>query len=166
MSGMGVRRSLCLCAALSLLLPPGVLQAEELGRLFLSSKQRAKLEMLRNAEPEPPPVVEQLPEPEDLATNPADRILPEIDLPEEPQLTESLMLKGIVKRKDGRSTAWVNDSNTYEAGPDLDQIELHDSDISESGVKVTLPDKVTNVTLKVGQTYEPDNDSGLKPAGN
>lgn len=157
MSGTGVRRSLCLCAALSLLLPPGMSQAEELGRLFLSSKQRAKLEALRNAEPEPPPVAEQLPGPEEFAINPADRALPEIVLPEEPQLTEPLVLRGIVKRKDGRNTAWVNDSNTYEAGSDLEQVNIHDDDIQADSVKMKIPGNVNEITLKVGQTYTSDN---------
>jgi len=155
MSGAG--RLLCLCAALSLLLPPDVLQADELGRLFLNSKQRARLEMLRHAEPEPPqPVVEATPSFE-LETNPADTALPEIVVPEEPQLTEPLVLKGIVKRRDGRNTAWVNDSNTYEAGPVLDQVDIHDDDIQVNGLKMKIPGNVNEITLKVGQTYTSDN---------
>lgn len=140
-----------------MLLPISYLQADELGRLFLTSKERAKLEKLRYAKPEPEPVVEEpISEPVEITgLNPGEFELPEIDLVEEPVLTEPLILKGVVKRSNGKNAAWLNDGNTLDGDSVLQNVEVHNSDINNDNVKIKLPDNVTEITLKVGQTYEP-----------
>jgi len=136
-------------------LPINYSQADELGRLFLTSKERARLEKMRYAKPEP--VVEEvISEPVEITElNPGEFELPEIDLVEEPVLTEPLLLKGVVKRSNGKNAAWLNDGNTLDSDSVLQNIEIHNSDIDHDSVKIKLPDKVTEITLKVGQTYEP-----------
>lgn len=150
----GKRRLLIITISAALFLPTEWLPAEDLGRLFLTPRERAKLEVMRYAEPEPEKtVVVTMPETEiDLV--PEDTELPEIIIEEEPVLSGPVILKGVVKRSDGENTAWVNDSNTYEADPGLDNIDIHNADIMSDGVRMKLPGKVNDITLKVGQTYE------------
>ncbi|MDX1519966.1 MAG: hypothetical protein R3318_07570, partial [Gammaproteobacteria bacterium] len=145
---------LCLLITTLASLPVRAGQDYDLGRLFLTSKERAILEKMRTAEPEPeePVVVEEIPEPVD-----PDEIetgeLPEIVLEPEPVLTEPLVLKGVVKRSNGKNAAWLNNTNTIEGKAVMEQVRIHETDINEDGVKIRLPDNVTEITLKVGQTY-------------
>ena len=149
------------CAVL--FLPVSYIQADELGRLFLTSGERARLEKLRYAEPEPvAPVIEvEVPEPVDLTlSGQGETELPEIVLQKVPVLTQPLVLKGVVRRSNGKNAAWLNDTNTLDGDSVMQDVRIHESDIDNDSVKIKLPDNVTEITLKVGQTYEPGNTSG------
>lgn len=160
--GLVIRFLTAIIIALTLSVFSVQTHADQFGRLFLSSKERATLERLRYAKPEPVQevVVEEIiPEPDmtELMANEIEEAeLPEIILEEEPVLTESLTLKGVVKRGNGKNVAWLNNSNTLTGDSVMPDVSIHESDISSDSARVHLPDNVTEVTLKVGQTYEPD----------
>ncbi len=147
-----------LLATVTLVVPLHVFATDSLGRLFLSPAQRLKLERVRELSQQPPtPVVEVMPEPEVInPLPPEDTGLPEIPVDEEPVLTEPLVLRGVVKRANGKNAAWINDTSTLDGDSVMQDIQLHESDIASDGVKLKLPDNVTEVTLKVGQAYEPE----------
>ncbi len=134
--------------------------AADFGRLFLSHKERMVLEKLRNAKPEPEePVVQQVePDPlELLATEQeqAEAELPQIEVEPVLQIEEPIILRGVVKRGDNKNTAWLNNGNTMAGNDIVGKIRLDERDIKQDSVSLTLPDNVTEVTLKVGQAYEP-----------
>ena len=74
--------------------------ADEFGRLFTTPKQRMHLDELRKVEPKA--VVEVIEE----------EIIIEEEIEEIP--VDTITVKGLVFRSGGKSTAWINDSNTYE----------------------------------------------------
>lgn len=118
--------------------------ADPLGRLFTTPQQRKQLEELRHAQPqaELELVVADMPNPADTA-------------PEEKPVADAITVKGLVTRKDGRSTAWINDSNTFEGDLSSQYLRIEAGDIRSQHVKITMPDRETAVTVKVGETYEP-----------
>ena len=140
-------------------------QADQLGRLFTTPAQRTMLEDLRNSRPGlPEHIVRQYEEVtiRDQAAIAAKQqqeeelLVEEIEVEEIPVLEEPISLKGVVSRKKGNHTAWINENNTYEGGLIEEDISVRTRDIKKDTVKVKLPDKVTNVTLKVGETYIPE----------
>ncbi len=122
--------------------------AEDLGRLFTTPAQRAMLEKLRYSTTEP------------VVYRPVEVVEPVEDtveiIEEIPVLEEPLNLKGVVYRNTGSNTAWINESNTFEGGFENEMITVKTRDIKKDSVKVKLPDNVTNITLRVGETYQPE----------
>ena len=119
------------------------LYAGELGRLFTTPAERKMLDDLRYNKPEP--VVETIvivEEPEE----------PEEEIIVKPEIG-SIQVKGLVYRKDGKSTAWVNDSNTYEGDLSTQYIDI--DAIDPDRVKIKIPVSESEITLKVGQGYNP-----------
>ena len=113
--------------------------ADDLGRLFTTPAERAQLDEARRAAPlEPLPV-----------------IAPQTRGAEPVEIEGALTLRGVVKRGAGRSTAWVNDSNTYEGDLDSPYRTVDKSGIAADQVSLKLPDGRASVKVKVGQTYEP-----------
>ena len=141
-------------------------QADQLGRLFTTPAQRTMLEDLRNSRPSlSEHIVKQYEEVtiRDQAAIAAKQqqqeeilLVEEIEVEEIPVLEEPISLKGVVSRKKGNHTAWINENNTYEGGLIEEDISVRTRDIKKDTVKVKLPDNVTNVTLKVGETYIPE----------
>lgn len=123
------------------------INAEELGRLFLTPEERHKIDRIRYAQPkkeepvriEIEEIVEQEPEP-----------LPDIG---------DITVKGLVYRQDGKSTAFINDTNTFEGNLDNQYIEVDPGDIKPGNIKLKIYNNETDITLKVGETYDTTTDN-------
>ena len=117
--------------------------AEEFGRFFTAPKQRQQLDELRRAEPDV--VVEIRDE--------------EINLQEEETVEKiqlnTISVKGLVYRNDGKNTAWVNESNSYEGDLSSQYTKVLENKIEQDKISVELPDNKTDIILKVGNSYEP-----------
>lgn len=119
--------------------------ADSLGRIFTSAEERQKLERTRIEKVEPTKVAE------------------EITIFEEPTEYEKeiinrneITLKGIVHRTGGKSTAWINNSNTFEGDLESQYIRVPDNKIKSDKVTVIMPDDSTKVDLKVGEAFTPE----------
>jgi len=137
-------------ATLSLTFVPHAL-ADDLGRLFTTPQQRQTLEKLRYQEP----VVEIT--------------VPDITF-EEPVVEEEhkpviggITVNGLVYRKGGKSTAWVNSANTYEGNFGNQYIQINADNIKPDDVEILIPINDTKVNLKTGQTYDPEADHIISP---
>jgi hypothetical protein len=121
-----------------------VAAADPIGRLFTTPQQRQKLNDLRRAElenPEPtlgPSVIS------------ADTPTQTRDTPHNP-----ITVRGLVTREGGRSTAFINESNSYEGDIASEYIRVRSGDIEGGEVKLVTPYGEGAVALKVGQTLEP-----------
>ncbi len=127
-----------------------VVLAEDIGRLFLTPDQRARLQQLRHATPAADAVLEVI---EDTPPAPvAD------DAMAVGEAVQSLTINGIVTRSDGTATVWVNGVNTYDG--DLDALAARvDTDTAARGrVNVQWPGSDRVVPLKPGQSYYPATD--------
>jgi hypothetical protein len=107
--------------------------AEPLGRLFFTPEQRTQLDMMRKQRAHRPPPMETAAPPE--APPPA-----------------IVTYSGMVRRTDGRSTAWINNRPVHDrASADSDGPRAR---VDEDGAaRITLPQQ-GSVRLKVGQTAE------------
>ncbi len=118
------------------------LNADELGRLFTTVEERIKLEELRQDKPMEIKIVD-------------------IDIDETEDVKEQeteiggITVNGLVYRKDGKSTAWINNSNTYQGDMSNQYLRVDAENINPEHVQVELPASVTKITLKAGQTYDP-----------
>jgi len=65
-------------------------------------------------------------------------------------------LNGLVYRKGGKSTVWLNGTNSYEGNLASEYFRINAGDINSEKVSVTVPDVGLEFDLKVGQTYEPN----------
>ncbi|MGQ0657844.1 MAG: hypothetical protein ACT4NU_07085 [Chromatiales bacterium] len=122
------------------------MQAQELGRLFMTPEEREMLERLRAAPPRPPaPPVQPSPvtvvEPP-----PPEEVLPP---PQVPPIT----VNGVVLRSRGDGTVWVNGQNTYEG--DFGDEHIRIDRPRSVAVPIDTPEHLPNVRLKPGQTYDP-----------
>ena len=122
-------------------MPGAALAADDLGRLFTTPGERAQIDAARQAAPVAPlPVT--APQPRSQGVQPVES-------------KSALTLRGLVKRDAGRSTAWVNDINTYEGDLDSPYRAVDKSGIAADQVTLKLPDGQSSIKIKVGQTYEP-----------
>lgn len=113
----------------------------EFGRFFTTPKQRERLDELRKSVSNVEVNVKDI----ELKTdNDAKQV--------EAQHNE-IRLKGIVYRSDGKNSAWINDSNTYEGDVASGVTKVDEHQINSNGIKLELPDK-KSVHLKVGQAYD------------
>ncbi len=132
----------------SVLLVSEMAYADNLGRLFTDQAQRQQLDKLRLQKN----VVKKV---EEAVT---------IDIPDEPvveekeviQLEGALRLRGLVYRSDGKNTAWINDSNSFEGDLESQYIGVSDNTISQDDVEIVMPDQQTRIKLKVGDAYVPE----------
>jgi hypothetical protein len=120
--------------------------ADNLGRIFTSAVERAKLEKIRYTKPK---------------LNKVDVV--EVEVSIEPLIVEketiirdSITLKGLVHRSGGKSTAWINESNSYEGDLESQFIQVPGSKIQPDQVTIIMPDDSTNVELKVGEAFTPE----------
>ena len=124
--------------------------ADQLGRLFTDSQDRTRLDLIRQQEI----VVEEEPD----QPIEVDELL-ELEVEEQEEVVkDTITIKGLVQRSDGKNSAWINDSNTFEGDLETLYIEVGQEDINNNKVKVMMPDKATEIDLKVGQGYDPNND--------
>ncbi len=133
--------------------PTYVIAADQLGRLFTSSQDRARLNLIREEEIVVEEETEQPIEVEEF-------LEPEIEEQEE-VVKDTITIKGLVQRSDGKNSAWINDSNTFEGDLETLYIDVKQEAINNDKVKVTMPDNATEIDLKVGQGYDPNNDRVL-----
>ncbi len=118
------------------------LNADELGRLFTTVEERIMLDEFRQDKPMEIKIVD-------------------IDIDETENVDEQevkiggITVNGLVYRKDGKSTAWINNSNTYQGDMSNQYIRVDAENIDPENVQVELPGSVTKITLKAGQTYDP-----------
>lgn len=130
--------------------------ADNLGRLFTTPYERVQLERLRNKKPEPI-IAEQV--------NIDEIVKPDTE-DANPVARDAIILKGLVHRSDGKNSAWINDSNTFEGDLESQYIEVKQNDIYEDNVRIIMPDKSTVIDLKVGQGYEPELEQVFDPQEN
>ena len=79
----------------------------------------------------------------------------------------SIRLKGLVYRGNKKSTAWINDGNTYEGNLELQYFDVTEGDIDRDQVRMGVTGNQPGIKLRVGQTYDPDTDkiSDITDAG-
>ena len=129
------------------------------GRLFTTPGERKKLQELRHAVPKP-----EVEEAIEIIVDEIDAVAEIDEVVEEkvePRDIEGITLNGIVYRKGNRSTVWLNGSNSYEGSLASEYFRINTSDISGEKVSVTVPEVNLGFDLKVGQTYEPNDESLL-----
>lgn len=124
----------------------GVSEASDsLGRLFLTPDQRSALEKLRYQKP----VVVKIPEiiTEEPAVSETETGKPEIG---------NIEVNGIVYRKNGKSTAWVNRVSSYEGDLSNEYIQIDADNIKPDDVEIVIPVNDTKVNLKAGESFNPE----------
>lgn len=126
-----------------LLLAQNTLHAEDFGRLFTTPKQRQQLDEIRKARTN---IVIEIKD-EELAID-QDTII-------EVSNTEELQVKGLVYRSDGKNTAWINDTNSYEGNMVSDYFGVDSSQIEENEITIEMPLNQRSIKMKVGQSYDP-----------
>ena len=133
-------------------LPPATLAADDLGRLFTTPQQRQTLEKLRSQKP-----VEEIKIPEFTFAEPA------VEAEENKPVIGGITVNGLVYRKGGKSTAWINSANTYEGNFGNQYIQIDANNIKPEDVEILIPINETKVKLKTGQTYDPETDQIISP---
>ena len=121
--------------------------SDDFGRLFTTPEERRNLQIMRYSAPEVEEVIEIIVEVDEVAEDKT-----------EPRDIDGITLNGIVYRKGGKSTAWLNGSNSYEGSLTSEYFRINTGDINSKKVSVTVPEAGLEFDLKVGQTYEPNND--------
>lgn len=145
------KQSFCLLIVLGIT-NISIVKADNLGRLYTTPEQRQLLEKERNYKPEPEKVrVVEEPEVVEVA----------VPVVEEKELGSAITVKGLVQRSDGKNTAWLNESNTFEGDLESQYIKVDDNEITQEHVEITMPDNKTKIKLKVGDNYDPNSGSEL-----
>lgn len=115
---------------------------DDFGRFFTTPKQRERLDELRKSS-------------SNIVINVRDEELNiDQDVKKVEQQHSEIRLKGIVTRSDGKNTAWINDSNTYEGDVASSITRVKEHEITSSGIKLDLPGDKKSVNLKVGEAYD------------
>lgn len=117
---------------------------ENFGRFFTTPVQRENLDQLRQRQGEQQTNVD-LPESRpEAAGKPRKPTVP----------VDRVILKGLVYRKDNKSTAWVNSGNSYEGslGSQYTNIDR----IGPGKVTLDVSGSGKKIKLRVGQSYLPD----------
>ncbi len=133
---------ICLFVLSGIFFSQAAICSDQFGRLFTTRAQRAHMEELRKAEPGLKFEIEEQ----------------VIDIEEDVEVVEetpvnALTVRGLVYRSDGKSTAWINDSNTFEGSVSSQYISV--GDIDPGRVQIKVPSANTIVNLNVGQTFDP-----------
>ena len=131
-------------------------QDDGFGRFFTTPKQREHLDQVRMKNPEQETVV----------------VFNDNDKPQDKSKDNivsvgSIRLKGLVYRNNKKSTAWINDGNTYEGNLELQYFDVSEGDIDSDQVRMGVTGSQPGIKLRVGQTYDPDTDkiSDITDAG-
>ena len=129
---------------------PNTLAADDLGRLFTTPQQRNALEKLRSQKP-----VEEIKIPDITFAEPV--------IEEQKPVIGGITVNGLVYRKGGKSTAWVNSANTFEGNFGNQYIQIDANNIKPDDVEIVIPINEKNIKLKTGQTYDPEADQIISP---
>ncbi len=120
--------------------------ADSLGRLFTTPVERKQLDKIRHAKEKPKKVevahVEEFVEP--------------AEAEKEIVIRDAIRLKGIVHRSDGKNSAWINETNTFEGNLETQFIRVPSSNIKLDQATIIMPDDSTSVDLKVGEVFIPE----------
>ena len=143
--GKFISNILLLCGLVLCVTPCAQAASDGFGRLFTTPEERRNLQVLRYSEPEIEEVIEIIVEVDEVAEEET-----------ESRELEGITLNGIVYRKGGKSTAWLNGSNSYEGSLTSEYFRINTGDINSKKVSVTVPEADLEFDLKVGQTYEPN----------
>ena len=135
---------LILILASMIMTPPSY--ADSLGRIYTSPGERKELNKIRNSKEKKPKKIEIV-QVEELAE--------EVEVEKEIIVRDSIRLKGIVHRSDGKNSAWVNETNTYEGNLESQFIQVPNDNITSDQATVIMPDDSTSVDLKVGEVFIP-----------
>lgn len=122
-----------------------IVSATELGRLFTTPLQRVQLEKVKYAKSEP----------KEIKVVDIEEIIEPVQVEKEIIERDQIKLKGLVYRRDGKNTAWINESNTYEGSLESQYIQVPDSKIKPNQVTIIMPDDSTSVDIKVGEAFTP-----------
>ena len=121
--------------------------AEEFGRFFTTPLQRQYLDQLKARGT---PIVVKVED--DLNTG-------EKKTDKKETVNDALTVKGLVYRKNGKSAAWLNDSNTFEGDVAWEYAGVKEDKITSSKVKIRVGNQNKDISMKVGQKYEPATES-------
>ena len=141
--GYLVQTSIVLLLGLQSGLP--VQGAESFGRLFTSPAQRERLDAMRRTGPE-------------ITVEISDAELELSNTVQEQAPLNAITLKGVVYRGGGASTAWVNDSNTYEGNIAAQDIQVPETRIGKDHVEMSISGNQSVIRLRVGESYDPATD--------
>lgn len=130
-------------ALVILLLVQNMPHAEDFGRLFTTPKQRQQLDEIRKVRTN---IIIEIKDEE---------ITIDQDIIVEVSNTEELQVKGLVYRSDGKNTAWINETNSYEGNLVSDYFNVDSSRIKENEITVEIPLSRRSIKMKVGQSYNP-----------
>ena len=134
------KKSIFMIAFMGLWMMTANVMADDLGRLFTTPEERIALEKLRHQRPKeikPPEITIAPPVAEDEAK-------PDIG---------GITVNGLVYRENGKSTAWVNNGNTYEGNLENQYLQIEAGNIKPDGVIIEIPLNDAQVQLKAGATY-------------
>lgn len=125
---------------------PAVVRAgssPELGRLLTTPEERERLETYRH---------QRTPE----VFSPDSEVSIEVaeEKPETIGEARVYMLKGLVRRPDGRHVAWLNSGNTLAGPTTAEGAYVEVKNMGRGGVQVRLPGNAGMVVLKPGQSYD------------
>ena len=123
------------------------LNAEQLGRLFLTPGERKMLDEIRYASPVQEYEKEIITE-LTFDGNQTGETDEQIDI-------GRLTVNGLVYRKNGKSTAWVNEMSNYDLNENTDNFIIDNYDISPEKLSISIPKKDMVIDMKVGETYIP-----------
>lgn len=120
-----------------------VTAAEDFGRFFTTPMQRQYLDQLKTRGA---PLVIKVDD---------DLNIGEKKTEQKEVVNDALTIKGLVYRKDGKSMAWLNDSNTYEGDVAWEYAGVKEDKITPSSVQIRVGNKKEDISMKVGEKYEP-----------
>ncbi len=115
--------------------------ADKFGRFFTSPAERQRLDELRSGKAGPSVQLEDV------------MIIEEAEEEKEPLSVDTLTVRGLVYRGEGKSTAWINNINTYEGGLSSQYINI--GEIEPSNVEIKIPSAKKQVKLGVGESFDP-----------
>jgi hypothetical protein len=121
--------------------------AEDFGRFFTTPMQRQYLDQLKSRGAPIVVKIDEEPGAMDQQTQQAEVV------------DDAVTIKGLVYRKDGNSAAWLNESNSYQGDVASGYAGVVENSISPSRVKVRIGNQDNDITMKVGQKYEPASES-------
>lgn len=121
--------------------------ADNLGTLFTTSEDRQKLETIRNRK--------DVKKEKILIVEEKKQSIAKPEVKKEIVLRDPIALKGIVHRSSGKSTAWVNEGNTFEGNLDSGLIDIPSENIKPDQITIIMSDDNSEFNLKVGEVYTP-----------
>ena len=145
---MALKNHFVFISLLSLCLSQNTSAAEEFGRLFLTPSQRLQLDELRKSQANTKIEVQDA----------------ELNIDQKPVVEATaageLRLRGLVYRNDGKNTAWINDSNSYEGDLTSQYTNVHEDSVAADQVVIEMGGaENVKLPLKVGQSFNPGDKS-------